>query len=144
MNDGSGPYKDVTVKKECISHFGKRLGTRLRKLKDETKEEIVCTSGKIIKRSMIGGKHQLTDNQINAYQFYFGKGIRDTTNTSVLEMKKRVMFTFYHSISTDEEPRHRLCSPSWCFYQKALEKGESPPSHDTMKNYLRLPKEYEI
>lgn len=38
------PYEDVKVEKEeCIDHVGKRLGTRLRKLKEQTK---VDTGGK--------------------------------------------------------------------------------------------------
>lgn len=62
MNEGKGPYEDTTVtKEECINHIQKQMGTRLRKLKDELKEEKTTKSGKIIKRSLVSGKHKLTD-----------------------------------------------------------------------------------
>lgn len=102
MNEGKGPYEDTTVtKEECINHIQKRMGTRLRKLKDELKEEKTTKSGKIIKRSLVGGKHQLTDKQIDAYQRYFGKAIRDSVGTNILNMKLKIMSGFWHSISRD-------------------------------------------
>lgn len=39
MNDGKGPYSGIKiVKEECINHVQKRMGTRLRKLREELKE----------------------------------------------------------------------------------------------------------
>lgn len=67
MNNGNEPYADVTVvKEECVNHVKKRMGTRLRKLKDQLKEEKTTKSGRVIKRSLVGGRHQLTDKQIDA------------------------------------------------------------------------------
>ena len=44
-------------------------------------------------------------------------------------------------MSTDEEPLHSKCPPgsdSWCFYQKAMAKGETPGPHkDNIKTPLR-------
>ncbi|GFV61351.1 uncharacterized protein TNCV_445671 [Trichonephila clavipes] len=37
-----------------------------------------------------------------------------------------------HSISTDKNPMHMKCPPgkdSWCFYRRALAKGENPAPH---------------
>ena len=47
-------------------------------------------------------------------------------------MKSAVWASLWHSMSTDEEPHHRQCPEgpdSRCFYQKALARGEEPPSH---------------
>lgn len=74
MNAGKGPYSDVTVKKEeCVNHIQKRMGTRLQKLRDELKEETTTKSGKVIKRSLVGGKvGKVTDKQIDAFRDTMG------------------------------------------------------------------------
>lgn len=79
VNNGNGPYASHSVvKEECVNYLQKRIGTRLRKLKGELKEEKVTKSGKVIKKSLVGGRHQLTDKQMDAYQRYYGKVIRDS------------------------------------------------------------------
>lgn len=146
MNGGKGPYKDIQVQKEeCINHVQKRMGTRLRKLKGELKEEKTTKTGKMIKRSLVGGKHQLTDKQIDAYQRYYGKAIRDSVGTDVTTMRLRIMSGFWHSISRDGDGNHHHihCDTSWCVFKKAIEEKKPLPSHDTMRNYLRLEKKYE-
>lgn len=75
---------ETVTKGECINHIQNRIGTSFRKLKDELKEEKITKSGKIIKRSLVGGIHQLTDKQINAYQRHFGKAIRECVCTNIL------------------------------------------------------------
>lgn len=74
INGGKGPYNNVTVKEEeYVNHVQKRMSTRLRKLRDELKEEKATKSGKVIKRSFVGGKAgKLTDQQIGAFQRYYG------------------------------------------------------------------------
>lgn len=56
----------VLSEEECINHVQKRMSTRLRKLKIELKE-VTTKSGKVWKRSAVGGKHQLTDKQTDAF-----------------------------------------------------------------------------
>jgi len=51
--------------------------------------------------------------------------------------------TFFHVISTDEEPHHFRCpegTDSWCWYQAALANGEEPGSHEDHQStsYLSL------
>ena len=145
MNDGEGPYSVKVVKEECVNHVKKRMGTRLRKLKEQLKEETVTKTGKVIKRSAISGKHQLTDKQIDAFQRYYGKAIKDRVGTDVLTMKLKLMSGFWHSISRDGEGNHHhiRCDPSWCIFKRAVINNKPMPSHNTMKNYLRLDKKYE-
>lgn len=90
-NDGKGPYLDHPVKEECVNHVQKRMGTRLRKLNEELKEEKTTKSGKIIRRSLVGGKHQLTDKHIQALQRYYGKAIRVSVGTTTLNIKCRIL-----------------------------------------------------
>ena len=53
-------YDDVTVKKlECIGHIQKRVGTRLRKLRQNVKG--------------IGGKEKVTNAVIDRLQNYYGR-----------------------------------------------------------------------
>ncbi|KAK8395395.1 hypothetical protein O3P69_006206 [Scylla paramamosain] len=54
MNNGAGPYNVQVEKEECVNHVKKRMGTRLRKLKEELKEEKVTKTGKVIRRSVVG------------------------------------------------------------------------------------------
>ena len=64
-------YGDFTPQKlECVGHVQKTLGTRLRKLRNEKKHEIL-SDGKII-----SGKGRLTDKIINKMQNYYGVAIR--------------------------------------------------------------------
>lgn len=145
MNDGEGPYSVKVVKEECVNHVKKRMGTRLRKLKDELKEDVVTKTGKVIKRSVLSGKHQLTDKQIDAFQNYYGKAIKDSVGTDVTTMKLKAMSGFWHAISRDGEGNHHhvYCDPSWCIFKHAVVNNEPMPSHNIMRNYLRLEKKYE-
>ena len=142
MNNGKGPYNVEVVKEECVNHVKKRMGTRLRKLKEET----VTKKGKVIKRSVVSGKHQLTDKQIDAFQRYYGKAIKDSVDTDALTMRLKVMSGFWHAISRDGEGNHHHnhCDPSWCIFKKAVDNGEEMPSHSSMKNYIRLEKNMKI
>lgn len=105
------PYKEKVVKKECIGHVQKRMGTRLRKLKKE-------------KRGL-GGKGKLTDKLINELTVYYGLAIRRFSHSKD-EMKKAIWATFMHKISTDENPQHDNCPPgidSWCPWQISKSMG---------------------
>lgn len=102
-------------------------------------------TGKVIKRSVLSGKHQLTDKQIDAFQRYYGKAIRDSVGTNVMTTRLKVMSGFWHAISRDGEGNHHHihCDPSWCIFRQAVMNNEPMPSHSIMKNYLRLDKKYE-
>ena len=51
---------------------------------------------------------------------------------SVTDMRNAIWSGLWHSMSTDEQPQHHQCptgEDSSCFYQRALAKGDEPPSH---------------
>jgi hypothetical protein len=118
----SAPYGMTTVQKlECIGHIQKRMGARLRKLRQELKNTVLSDGKKI------SGRGRLTDKDIDKIQSYYGNAIRKNFS-SVEEMRKAVWAIYFHSTSTDEKPAHRLCpndNNTWCKYNKAQLSGES-------------------
>ena len=107
------PYgEELKVKKrECIGHVSKRMGTRLRQVK---------------KKEKIGGKGKLTDALIKKLSTYYGLAIRRNSENK-LEMKKSIMATYVHLISTNEKPQHSKRPTGkdiWCTYQKDLADGK--------------------
>lgn len=105
-------------KRECLNHVSKRLGTALRKARQEKK---------------LGGRGigTLTDTKINKLTNYYGKAIRSHSE-SIDEMKKAIYATLSHCSSTDSKPDHGKCTKgkgSWCFFQRALANDTIPDSH---------------
>ena len=104
-------YSDLgieVVKKECIGHIQKRVGTALRKKKKETKG--------------LGGRGRLTDNMIDKLQNYYGIAIR-SNNNSVAAMKKAILASFFHCASSSKRYLHDNCpdgSESWCGHKKDI------------------------
>lgn len=141
LNDGAGPYDSCTVvKEECINHFAKRLSTRLLGLKKSLRVPIVTKTGKTQMRSVLAGRHGLTDNNILALQSHLQQNIWKQQPTDTLsDLRNRILSSYYHGTSTDEDPRHEHCPEgpdSWCFYQKASALGEQPDSHSAHRLYL--------
>lgn len=130
----NNPYgQDVPISKlECVGHIQKRLGTRLRRLKKE-KKGVKLNDG-----MTLGGKGRLTDVEIDQLQRYYGMAIRKNLE-SVEKMRRAIWATYYHKLSTDEEPHHELCptgSESWCKYKQAQENNLL----DEFKHKNSLPK----
>lgn len=118
----SAPYGLKTVEKlECIGHIQKRMGSRLRKLRQDLKNSVLSDGKKI------SGRGRLTDKDIDKLQSYYGNAIRRNVS-SVEEMRKAVWAIYFHSTSTDEKPAHKLCpndEHTWCKYNKAQKEGKS-------------------
>ncbi len=111
------PYKDIPIEKlECINHAHKRMGTALRKLSKEQR-----LGGK--------GKGRLTAAKCKHLQNYYRGAILDNVG-NMEKMKCAIWSGLFHSMSTDSSPHHTRCSASWCWYAKAVENGEEPPSHE--------------
>jgi len=119
------PYgPDVTIEKEeCVKHFAKRMGTAHNKLASEGKKAGITLGG--------CSHARLTQNTIKNLTRYYGRTIR--THPGDLDAMRRAVFaTFFHSLSTNEEPHHNHCPPgrdSWCFFQRALAIGDKPGAH---------------
>ena len=110
------PYgEDITiVKKECVGHVQKRLGTRLRKLKSVHRRK------KLADGKTIGGRGRLTEKMIDTMQNYYGLAIRKNKN-NLIGMASDVKAGLYHLASSAENPQHQLCpegKDSWCGWQK--------------------------
>lgn len=126
----SAPYSKDIEKHECVGHVQKRMGTRLRNLKKSMK-------GKKLSDGLpLSGKGRLTEKDTDSLQFYYGKAIRDNTN-SLQSMRKAVWAIYFHKLSTNEKPNHGLCpkgSTSWCGYNRGLVDGN--PEAYSHKNSL--------
>jgi len=124
------PYDDLKVKKsECVGHVEKRMGSRLRNLK---------------KKEKLGGKGKLTDNLIKKLTTYYGLAIRRNPD-NVEEMEKSVMATYFHMISTNENPQHQYCpagAESWCKWRiyeaagKTEDYNHAPSLPEDLQKYL--------
>lgn len=114
-----GPEFEI-IKRECVGHVQKRMGSRLRTLKKKWGKT------KLADGKSIGGKGRLTNSVINDMQLYYGLAIRRNIN-SLEGMRTAIWAQYFHMISTNEHPAHSLCprtADSWCKYQKAKINGE--------------------
>ncbi|XP_054717343.1 uncharacterized protein LOC129226739 [Uloborus diversus] len=106
-------YKKTSVEKlECIGHIQKRVGSRLRKLKKNTKG--------------LGGKGKLTDRFIDRLQNYYGIAIRSNVG-NLAAMQQAVFAAFYHCCSGTKRSMHGQCpdgKESWCRIKKAEALGK--------------------
>ena len=126
---------DATVKKfECLGHYQKRVGHRLRNLRLRVKglggkgkvKEISHTTldGRIVKITK-KPKGKLTDATINLFQNYFGIALRSGA-TNVADLKKALLASFFHAASSEDGNYHTYCpvsSTSWCQYQADIVYG---------------------
>ncbi len=121
------PYGDnVNINKEnCINHVSKRMGKALRGLTATSKAQ----------KQSISGKGKLTNELIGKIQNYYGRAIKNNLNDIPL-LKKRIFAILFHLSSSDTNPKHVHCPPgekSWCFWQRALAKSETPGSHKSLE-----------
>ena len=76
------PYPGTAVEKlECVGHIQKRVGNRLRNLRNTMKAPLA--DGKTLR-----GRVTLTDKIINKLQNYYGLALRKSTGTTVYQLKK--------------------------------------------------------
>jgi hypothetical protein len=125
------------VKEECVNHVSKRLGTRLRNLKKDLKRPVTTKRGKIVQRSVMGGRGGLTDANIDKLTRHYGQNIRAHPPTGTVEsLRKSILATYYHARSTDADPHHSDCNASWCWWKAAVDAGDAPDPHSTKNLYL--------
>ena len=128
------PYENVgVIKSECVGHVEKRMANRLRNVKKSVK---------------FGGEGKLMDALIKKLTKYYGQAIRRNAHSKE-DMMKGIMATYYHLISTDEQPQHYFCPTgvdSWCEYN-AVQAENLPFDHpaplheDVQKNILPISQE---
>ena len=110
------PYGEDCIpnKMECIGCVQKRVGSRLRKLKNVSKG-VKLSDGK-----GLGCKGKLTNGKIDVLQNYYGLAVRENLD-DVNKMAKAIKAVVYHVASTDSNPQHHLCpdgDDSWCGYKR--------------------------
>lgn len=133
------PYGDslVPVKLECVGHYQKRTGTRLREKRNKVKSQLSDGNKKLSDGKGISGKGRLTDKAINTLQNYVGMAIRQNSG-KLLEMRNSVIATLLHCTDfSSESTRHAFCPKgkgSWCKWQSDQVTGEN-----TYKHKVNLP-----
>ena len=116
-------YQGTIVQKfECISHYQKRVGNRLRKLRIRTKG----LSGKNKKvQTKDKGKGKVTKAKsrlivIGKLQNYFGIALRSNVG-DLQKMQDAILASLFHVTSSENDNFHVYCpktSDSWCQYQR--------------------------
>ncbi|GBM89722.1 hypothetical protein AVEN_216833-1 [Araneus ventricosus] len=93
----------VVEKLECIGQVQKRMGARLRNLRNKLKSTKLSDGKKISERG------QLTHAQILLIQKYYGLAMRRNTSKSVDEMYRPIWAMYFHKLSADAKLQHSLC-----------------------------------
>ena len=127
------PYPGTVVEKlECVGHIQKRVGNRLRNLRNTMKT--------------LKGRGRLTDKIINKLQNYYGLALRQSTGTTVYQLEKGVGAVLFHcSEASDLDTRYQMCpstKDSWCKYQADKLNGtntykEKPGLPSVIKDTIR-------
>ena len=106
VKDIYGAEKPVS-KFECIGHYRKRIGNRLRKLRKEMK---------------LGGKGRLTTTKIDTLQNYFDIALRQNVG-DLKAMTNGIIASMYHVAGYyDKCPKY---PETWCQFQKDKLEGTS-------------------
>ena len=111
-----GDTYEVT-KEECVSHVQKRLGTALRKYKNDMKDK------KLSDGKGVGGKGRLTDKVIDKMQNYYGKAIRENKG-DLKGMQTSISAILNHMVKSEKvslKQQHKHCPKTkntWCKFWK--------------------------
>ena len=98
------------VKKECVGHVQKRVGTALRKLK---------------KKKGMEGKGKLTDRMIDRLQNYYGIAMRGNVG-NLSKMTKAIYASLMHCAASKDRNLHWYCpegADSWCPFNRDIANG---------------------
>ena len=104
------------VKEDCINHISKRMYNALEALKAANKSSL---------------NYKLTKPNIEKLTNSYSSNLRQNA-PDINKMKMAVMGSFFHMMSTDKDPNHRLCpdgDKSWCHFKRSLALKEKPRKH---------------
>ncbi|KAK3798133.1 hypothetical protein RRG08_049965 [Elysia crispata] len=116
------PYPGFEVVKECNNHVANRPGTGLRNLvttEFERGNTLRCRKTGLLQESVA------------------------SKCSTTAELRKKTMWTLKHFCSTDDKPQHEDCpagKDSWCFFQRALTYGKTPPIHQGKSSCYLVPR----
>ena len=122
---------EKVVKYECIGHYQKRVGNRLRKLrlrvkglggkvKAKKEDKVQKKDEGKVKKTKEKAKSRLTDALIDRLQNYFGIALRSNVHT-VPELKSALLASLFHVASCKGNNFLTYCpqtSDSWCQYHR--------------------------
>ena len=110
-------YPGISVETfECIGHYQKRVGNRLRKLRSKTKglggknkttKKLNVTDGGVKKKKEVV-KQRLTDVVIDKLQNYFGIALRSNIG-NLKKMQDAILASMFHVASSEKDNYHTYC-----------------------------------
>jgi hypothetical protein len=110
------PYFGIQIEKlECLNHFAKRFKYNCEQFLKKFREQ---------KGISLRGLNGITANLIQKLQSYYRYSIFKHYD-NISKLKKAVKATYYHYISTDQNPQHQKCpSNDWCLFKNRSKKAE--------------------
>ena len=107
------PYGIPISKLECIGHIQKRVGRKLRKLKEGEFNDLYIGDDDVGKgkKKKIPTRLWGNDKMINKLQNYYGIALGACTGKPMEEMKRDIgaALSTYHCCEIGEEQRHIFC-----------------------------------
>ncbi|GFT90534.1 uncharacterized protein TNCV_1663801 [Trichonephila clavipes] len=131
LSDNKIYGSDIKIEKERVPEsYCKEASTSLRNKVKEWE----------VKKVTLGGRKQgsFTDKNITKLRNYYRKAIKDNVPDTD-KMKTAIYASLMHFSSTDKKHMHGKCPEgelSWCFFKRAIAKGETLGSHSSMRTYL--------
>ena len=113
--NNAGIYNTVIHKEDCVNHVAKRLYNGIESAK-------LASRGT---KDHLAGKGRITKKLQKRLFVSYGQALKNGA-PDVSEMKREVMATLHHRMSSDAKPQHQYCpvgADSWCKYQKESASG---------------------
>ncbi|KAF8789369.1 hypothetical protein HNY73_007309 [Argiope bruennichi] len=120
----------MVEKLECIGHVQKRIGARLKTLKNKLK------STKLADGKKIAGRGRLTDAEILLIHKYSGLAIRRNAS-----MSKSIWAIYFHKLSTNAKPQHVFRLPDFYVIRQTVSQFYARNEVSSLRTLLPAVKE---
>ena len=119
------------MKYECIGHYQKRVGNRLRNLRKKTKglggknkksKVVDVVSSQKHPKKVMKAKSRLTNSLIDKLQNYFGIALRSNVR-NIKDMQNAILTSMFHVASSYDDNYHTYCpktSDPWCQHNRDI------------------------
>ncbi|ROT82000.1 hypothetical protein C7M84_024854 [Penaeus vannamei] len=131
-----GPDREV-VKYVSVNHVGKRMGTRLRKLKGTLTTPVTTRTGRVMRRSLLACTliNKNIDLSSRLSTLALKRSIKPAWRTCGRTQRAFLLSFFQRFLGA--APVLSRCADSWCFYNTARAAGRVPRSHSQENLFLR-------
>ena len=116
-------YDEEIIKQDCINYIAKRMYNGITTISNNLKGTADSISG--------DGLGKVTKKKQTLLTQYYAHALK-TYAPDVDAMRKGVLASLYHFMSSDDKPQHQHCLPgesSWCRWQRCQVTGEQYEHH---------------